>query len=212
MKKIVLLLMTLIPALIFSQNLRFSIVGDPQISWMVPDKGGISREGSVIGLNAGMGMDIFFAENYAFSTGLTISNLGGKLSYTDPIVYHAKTIPAHSTIIYKLQYLSVPLGLKFKTNEIGYATYFANLGLNPMINIRARASDSEGITDLDNISENINRFNINYFITLGVQYSLGGSFALIGGLGYSSGFADVTSTANDKICINTLTIRIGVLF
>jgi hypothetical protein len=212
MKKIVLLLLMMIPSLLFSQKLKFSIVGDPQISWMVPDKGSISREGSVIGINVGMGMDKYFTENYAFSTGLTICNLGGKLSYPDSIVYQSKIIPAQSTITYKLQYLSVPLGLKFKTNEIGYATYFANLGLNPMVNIRARVSDSEGVTDLDNISEDINPFNINYFITLGIQYSLGGSTALIGGIGYSSGFADITKRANDNININSVTIRLGVLF
>ena len=198
--------------MLFSQNLRFSIIGDTQISWMVPDKGTISGEGPVVGINAGMGMDKYFAENYAFTLGLTISNLGGKLNYPDLMVYQDKTIPAHSTIIYKLQYISIPLGLKFKTNEIGYATYFANLGLNPMFNIRARVSDSEGITDMDNISEDINPVNINYFINLGIQYSLGGTTALIGGLGYSSGFADVTKKAGDKISINTVTIRLGILF
>jgi hypothetical protein len=212
MKKIVLLLMLLIPAGLFSQNLRFSIVGDPQISWMVSDKGSISGKGSVFGLNAGLGIDKFFTENYALSSGLTICNLGGKLSYPDPLDYQGKTIPANTTIIYKLQYISIPLGLKFKTNEIGYTTYFANLGLNPMINIRARVSDSKGITDLEDISKEIKLMNINYFINLGVQYSIGGSFSLIGGLGYSSGFTDITNRAVDKININTFTIKIGVLF
>jgi len=55
-------------------------------------------------------------------------------------------------------------------------------------------------------------FNMNYFINLGVQYSLGGSAAIIGGLGYSSGFVDVTSRAADAININTFTIKLGVLF
>jgi len=216
MKNYLFLFLSLFPLTVFSQNLRFSIIGDPQISWMVPDKGGIERKGAVFGLNAGMGMDKFFAENYAFSTGITITNLGGKLSYPESLEYKigntTKIIPSGSTITYSLQYISVPLGLKFKTNEIGYSTYFANLGLNPMLNIRARASDTKNIIDKDNISEMVNLFNINYFITLGIQYSLGGTSALIGGLGYSAGFADVTRKADDKIGINTFTIRIGVLF
>ena len=212
MKNIVILFLLISPLSLFSQKIRFTVIGEPQISWMIPDRDDITREGANMGLNAGLGMDIFFAQNYAFSTGITLSNLGGKLSYKDSLRYNDVRIPAGSIISYKIQYLSVPLGLKFKTNEIGYITYFANLGLNPMVRIKARASDTEAILEKDNILDEIKFFNINYFILMGVEYSLGGSTAIIGGLGYSSGFTDVTSRGIDKININSLTIRIGILF
>jgi hypothetical protein len=216
MKKILPLLLSILPLSIFSQNIRFSVIGEPQISWMVPGKDNISRQGAIMGLNAGLHLDKFFTKNYAFSTGITISNLGGKLAYSDPLIYQTDkgkdTIPAFSVIKYKIQYISVPIGLKFKTNEIGYATYFANLGFNPMFRIKAHGSDNKDILNHDDISEVISLFNLNYFIHIGVEYSLGGSTALVGGLGYSAGFVDVTNRAIDKININSITFRVGVLF
>lgn len=215
-KKTILLLFLLIPSAVFSQSARFSLLVDPQFSWMVPDSKDIKPRGAVMGVNAGMGIDFFFAENYAFSTGLTINNIGGKLQYPDTIRFTLTSgyasVPAGNTITYKLQYISIPLGLKFKTNEIGYTTFFANLGVTPMVNIRDRASDESGSLSKDNIAEDIMLFNMNYFINLGVQYSLGGSTAIIGGLGYSSGFVDVTSRSVDKINVNSLTIKLGILF
>jgi hypothetical protein len=216
MKKTIIILLLFIPLASKAQSLRFSILADPQFSWMVPDSKAITSKGAVLGINAGMGMDVYFAENYAFSTGLTINNIGGKLQYPDTLSFSASTgkisVPSGNTITYRLQYINIPFGLKFKTNEIGYTTYYANLGVTPMINIRSRASDSSVSLDKDNISGDIMLFNMNYFINLGVQYSLGGSTAIVGGLGYSSGFVDVTSRAIDKITVNTFTIRLGILF
>lgn len=216
MKNLVLLAFLILPFSVNSQGLRFSVVADPQFSWMVPDVKNVSSQGAIIGINAGVGMDYYFTENYAFSTGLSINNTGGKVQYTDSIPFLVSTgqvyVPAFNTITYNLQYLNIPVGLKFKTNEIGYLTYFANLGVTPMINIRARASDISKHVDKDNISDDINSFNMNYFINMGIQYSLGGSSALIAGLGYSSGFMDVTSLATDKITVNAFTLKFGILF
>jgi len=216
MKKTIVFLLLFTPLLASSQSLRFSLLADPQFSWMVPDSKTISSQGAVLGINTGLGMDYYFAENYAFSTGLTINNIGGKLIYSDsvqfPVGVNKINVAEGNTITYRLQYINIPIGLKFKTNEIGYTTYFANLGVTPMVNIRDRASDTSGKLDSDNIADAIMLFNMNYFINLGVQYSLGGSAALIGGLGYSSGFVDVTSLATAKININTFTIKLGILF
>jgi hypothetical protein len=216
MRKTILILLMFLPLFSEAQSLRFSILADPQFSWMVPDTKTTLSKGAVMGVNAGMGMDMYFAENYAFSTGLTINNIGGKLQYPDSVSFSLSTgkvfVQSGNTITYRLQYINIPLGLKFKSNEIGYTTYYANLGVSPMVNIRDRASDASGVLNKDNISEDIMLFNMNYFINLGVQYSLGGTTAFTGGLGYSSGFADVTSRAADKITINTFTIKLGILF
>jgi hypothetical protein len=216
MRLIFLFIFTLASFLLPAQNVRFSVIADPQFSWMVPNEDNISREGAILGMNAGMLLDIFFAENYAFATGVTISNLGGKLNYSDQLIYTTPdgrdTIPSNTTITYKLQYISIPLGLKFKTNEIGYATYYANLGLNPMFSLKSHANFAGGNEEKVKIPDEISFFNINYFILLGMQYSLGGSTAITGGLGYSSGFTDITSRASDKITINSVTIRLGIIF
>lgn len=216
MKKTIILLLLLTPIIASAQSLRFSLLAEPQLSWMTPDKKDISSKGALLGINAGLGIDYFFAENYAFSTGLSINNTGGRLEYPDTLNFDTGEgmirVPAGNEITYRLQYINIPLGLKFKTNEIGYTTFTANLGVTPMINIRSRGTDISGSLEKDDIAEDIMLFNMNYFFNLGVQYSLGGSTALIGGLGYSSGFADVTSRSLDKITISSVTLRLGILF
>ena len=216
MKKIIIVLTLILPFTLHAQSIRFSVIADPQFSWMITDVKDITTKGTIAGINAGIGMDYYFAENYAFSTGISINNIGGKLQYPDSLDFSLSSgtvrVPPLNTISYKLQYINIPLGLKFKTNEIGYSTFFANLGVTPMINIRDRGSDVSGALYKDDISLDITSFNMNYFINMGVQYSIGGSTALIGGLGYSSGFMDVTTSEVDKVTINTLTIKLGILF
>ncbi len=215
-KKTIVIFLLFVPIALKAQGLRFSLLAEPQFSWMITDKKDITSKGAIMGLNAGLAMDFYFAENYAFSTGISINNTGGKLEYDDSITFNLTpddiTVPPTSEITYLLRYINVPLGLKFKTNEIGYTTFFANLGITPMINIRNRATDISETLYKEDISEDIEVLNMNYFITMGVQYSLGGSTALIGGLGYSSGFMDVTSDPLDKITINTFSVRLGILF
>jgi len=216
LKKTIIIFLLFVPLALKAQGLKFSLLAEPQFSWMITDKKDITSKGAIMGLNAGLGMDFYFAENYAFATGISINNIGGKLEYDSSITFNLTpddiTVPSTSEITYLLRYINIPLGLKFKTNEIGYATFFANLGITPMINIRNRATDISETLFKEDISEDIMVLNMNYFITMGIQYSLGGSTALIGGLGYSSGFMDVTTDQLDKITINTFSLRLGILF
>jgi outer membrane protein with beta-barrel domain len=200
----------------FSQDLRFSFLANPQINWLSVNEGSVKSDGASIGLNTGIEMDWFFAERYAISTGITINNLGGKLIYSDSINFNLNNerikVPSGNTINYKLQYIAVPIGLKFKTIEIGYATYWVNAGITPMVNIRSRATDSDELLNKTSISEETDLFNMNYFIEGGLEYSLGGSTAIIAGIGYNSGFMDVTNRAADKINANSFSLVLGILF
>jgi hypothetical protein len=157
-----------------------------------------------------------FAEHYAFSTGLTINNLGGRVKYADSINIDASDerilIPSGNTIRYNLQYISLPLGLKFKTVEIGYTTFWINAGVTPMLNIRAKGTTADGSLDRTNIRNETGALNINYFIKGGVEYSLGGSTAIVGGLGYYPGLMDVTNRSADKINTYSIALVLGILF
>ena len=57
---------------IFAQGLSFSVVLDPQMTWMDSDSKKVEREGSNFGIGGGLVMDLYFAENYAFTSGLQI--------------------------------------------------------------------------------------------------------------------------------------------
>jgi hypothetical protein len=200
------------------QKLRFSVFANPCINWLSSDVKTIKGDGAAFGFDAGLTMDKFFASNYAFSTGVSIGSLGGNLRYGNSTSFRTPlgdtAIPAGSSVKFKLQYITIPLGLKFKTNEIGYFTYFAHLGFTLQANIKATGttSGSVHVLDNDNIGEEINFLNLGYHIGAGTEYSLGGNTALIIGITYTNGFIDITQNSDDKITTSSFAIRLGVLF
>ena len=198
---------------------RFSVFANPCINWFNSDGKKAQSVSPAFGFDAGLTVDKYFAENYAFSTGLSIGTLGGKLNYeTENIKFSTPdanpTVNAKTDIKYTLQYITLPLGLKFKTKEIGYFTYFAHLGLTNQININAKATTGDAAATLsgDNIDKNIALFNVGYHIGLGAQYSLGGNTAIVLGATLTNGFLDVTNNDKSKITTSSLAIRIGLLF
>ena len=117
-----------------------------------------------------------------------------------------------TTVSYNLKYISIPLALKLKTNDIGYFTYYAQLGFNTQINIGSRANSTDESLSRDNVSKEVNLLNLSYFFGGGIEYNVGGQTSLTGGLFYNNGFIDVLSNNRYKANINYLTLRLGVIF
>lgn len=215
-KYLFILIISLISIRSFSQNIRFTVIVDPKFSWMKSDLKGVENDGSHFGVNIGLNVDKFFAPNYALMSGISIDNTGGKLNY-DKVKYldtkaDIDSVNAGSTLNYKLQYINVPLGLKLKTNEIGYLTFFTHLGLNGGINIKATGEIDDYELNNQNISDEVKLFNLGYYIGAGVEYSIGGNAAVVLGLTYTNGFIDITKDSNSKVTLSNLAIRVGILF
>ena len=195
---------------------RFSVHLDPQFAWFSSDDDRVEPDGSILHLNAGLQMDYFFAENYAFVLGVGINNLGGNLRYADSTEFSSKgemlLIEPGQSAKLNLQYIDIPLGLKFKTEEMGYSTFFFQLGFNPMININAKASSDQASFNKQDIKESTNMFCLGYHVGLGLEYKLAGSTALVGGVRWNSGLIDVTDNDRANVKINALSIHLGVLF
>lgn len=201
---------------VYGQRMRFSVHADPQFSWFRSDEEDVTPDGSVFHLQTGVFMDLFFADNYAFAFGLGINNTGGNLAYTDSTMIVSKSdtlyaIPGQS-LKHRLQYIDLPIGLKLKTEELGYTTIFFQFGFNPMININAFTSSEDDTFNRESTRENTNFFNLGYHVGAGVEYRLGGSTALVGGLRWSSGLTDVTANDGAKITLNAISIHLGVQF
>ncbi|MFP4525988.1 MAG: porin family protein [Bacteroidales bacterium] len=197
-----------------AQNFNFTVYGEPHISWMTPDARDAENGGGKIGFNAGFNFDNFFAQNYAFSTGISINKMPGKITYFYDREIEARDgtyqLDSAGTVEYNLQYIDIPIGLKFKTIEIGYTKFFAHLGLNCNINIKS-AADFSDYKDI-NISNDMNWYNIGYYFGGGVEYSLGGSTAIVAGLTYRNGFLDVTKEKRNKVTTGNFSLRLGILF
>jgi len=197
-------------------RVKFNVEVDPQFAWFSSDEETVEPDGSIFHVHAGLNMDFYFAENYAFVLGVGINNLGGNLLYADSTEFSSKgetiLVEPNQSVKLNLQYIDIPIGLKLKTEELGYATYFLQLGFNPMINLNAKASSEDASFDKVDIKESINSFYLGYHVGLGVEYKLGGSTALIGGVRWSSGFTDVTDNDRANVTLNALSIHLGILF
>ncbi len=218
LKRIIFTLLTLL--LVYnnskSQGIRFGIFTEPKITWLTPDVNTITSDGSKLGFNVGLIIDNYFTENYAFATGISINNVGGKLMYTSAdslkTTNATEIISAETSVKYKLQYVNIPIGLKLKTNDIGYFAFCSNVGITPQIKIKSTAnSEDNGINDV-NISDEINLFNLAYHIGVGVEYSIGGSSAITANVIYTNGFLDITKRKEDKIVMSNIALKIGLMF
>jgi hypothetical protein len=202
------------------QETRLGLHFDPVISWFSSDIRQISNEGSRPGFNFGLSVNRYFAENYSFSTGISILSAGGRLVSSDTAYLEltnliAKVSPG-KPIVYKLKYVTIPIGLKMETNQIGYFTFFADLGIDPKVVIGRKAD----IRSLDITNEKANKelklFNMSYHIAAGIEYSLGGNTALVFGLHFDNNFLDITRDNGaqpvDKITQKILSFRLGINF
>lgn len=221
----VIVMLSLVPLLARAQSddpdrISFGLHFDPVISWFGADIRQTINDGARPGFNLGLIFNKYFGYNYAFSTGINIISAGGRLASTDTTIMEfsnfESTVLPGNPVIYKIQYLSIPFGLKFQTNEIGYVTYFANVGIDPKFTIGGKTD----IPSLDITGEKatgeLRTFNMSWHITAGVEYSLGGSTALVGGLSFENNFLDITKENNiqlkDKVTHKLLSVRLGINF
>ncbi len=217
-KNIIIIILAALPLFSPAQNFRFSAFADPQITWMQPDNGIAESAGIRAGFDIGFEMDYFFNENYAFSTGLSINNLGGKLKFHQPVEFRFRdngetvwTGPG-DIVIYRLQYLNIPLGMKFTTRQIGYSTYYVKLGSTGHINTRSSADISALGIERRTLEDEIGPVTFSYHFGAGVHYSLGGRTALTGGIEYKNRFVDITPNPAFRTNLQSFAIRLGVLF
>jgi len=201
-------------------KISFGIHADPIICWFGSDIKETQNDGARPGFNFGLNFNKYFAPNYSFSTGISIINAGGRLTSSETTVmeftnFNATVLPGEP-VIYKIQYISIPLGLKLQTNQIGYITFFTDLGLDPKFVIGGKADiPSLDITGEKAISE-LGAFNVSYHITAGIEYSLGGTTAMVLGLNFENNFLDITedngAQLNDKVTHKLMSFRIGIIF
>ena len=213
----------LIPYISGAQDITFGIHANPVISWFSTDIKEVRNDGATAGFNFGVSINRFFSPNYSFSTGLNIITAGGRTISSDTTIMvlgkdesvSATVMPGNS-VVYKVQYVAVPLGLKLQTNEIGYLTFFSDIGIDPKVVIGGKADiPSLDITNEKALKE-LKVFNLSYHVILGVEYSFGGSTAVVFGLGFDNNFLDITKDRggqyNDKVAHKLLSFRMGVIF
>jgi hypothetical protein len=198
-----------------AQGLKFGILVDPTITWLRSDVKDVTRDKARMGFDLGMTIDYYFSDNYAFATGISLFNTGGTLKYAAGVAnFRTKdgnvALEPGATVKYKIQYIKVPVAFKFKTHTIGRIVYSANLGVDPMVRVSARANFNEEKNA--KVNKETKLLNLGWHFGAGAHYSLGGEAALFGGLSFMNTFMDITKPSHDKITAYHLALRLGVMF
>ncbi len=217
MKKIFYLAVLFVTINTFGQHVKMGIIANPQIAWMAPvGTDEVINEKPVFGFDIGLSIEKYFTDNYAILTGISLNNIGGNISYSDSVQLAVNEdvvwAEPEENMLYNFQYVKIPFALKFKTKQMGYFTYFAQIGLEGSVNVRSDVTlDQQDVSD-ENVSKEINLFNAGYLIGGGFEYSIGGSTAIILGIQYQNGMIDVLKTTDDKVITPRVSLLLGVMF
>lgn len=189
---------------------------DPNVSWLKPDNKNLTAGDNKLNFGFGVSIDKMFTDNYAIGTGFNLINTGGQLSYFDErITGDGQRTIASMNRTYMLKYAEVPITLKLRTNEIGYITYWAQVGVGLGINIKAKSDDvidykklenganpdslrwtdatlvtDESIEDED-IGKDISIFRSSLIIAGGIEYNLSGDASIVAGVCLNNAFSNV---------------------
>lgn len=205
-----------------AQEYRYAGYLIPAISWFSTDITEVSNQGSRAGIIILVSAERYFTANISATAGISVINSGGRLVSREPTIFkfpnYTSVVASGDPIVYRIQYLAIPAGFKFYTNEMGYSniTGFAGLGLDPKIVVRGRVD----IPSLDIKGEGamteINRFNFGWHIDAGIEYPVGRTTVAVLGAGFENNFPDITKDVgtqiNDRVAHKFLKFIFGIKF
>jgi len=231
-----------------SDVFRLGLSASPFVSYLSSNDVLIEPAGTNVGFHLGFDAELFFgssdmaSKNYAVTTGFGILfNNGGSLQHTyggelwkskelrPPLIDNAGvTLPFEdgTTLGYGVQMLRIPLGIKMRTNEIGYLRYYGQVPFYADIATQARGTVTTGgalDTEKQNINSDINPFNLSWGIGGGAEYGVSDGTSIVAGIFYHGGFLDVTNnkgeqdfpsnpTEDSKTTLSSISLKIGILF
>ena len=194
-------------------NLSFTSI-TPGSSWSGSSKGSTGFR-----VMFGPSFDFFFAENYAFSTGLWYNVKAGNIN----AVYRSIPTdePVETTVSYNLQYLTIPATIKLYTNEImpDVRMYF-QVGGTVDFKLAEKRKGGDEIKDLSGFTPGgkiFNSLNVGPYLGVGGELVLSSSNTVFAGINYSRGVIpiggnNVADNGNLKPQSAQLALEVGLKF
>jgi len=188
---------------------RIGFQASPVFSGMRNNEDLIVKSGGNLGLKLGAISDIYYKENISLTIGLNLAfHEGGEFLYevggnflpeselSDPLLQTGdKPLPDGVKIRYQVQYLEIPVGLKFRTASNGNMNWFFEapvLTFSFLTRGRGDIETEDYLYEQENISKDLVVANIFLGLGAGVEYALSKNNSLIGGLYFQRGLFDVT--------------------
>ncbi len=204
---------------------KLGIKAAPNISWMAPETKHYSYDGVTWAATIGLVADLYFAKNYAFSTGFNFAFLNGKLTYADSLTYDTTTSLGQMSRKYKFFYLDIPYMIKLRTNPFGKFSFFGQIGFSTGFRLSAKArekfepeSGGEPIEENTNINSETTLIRQAVLFGIGLEYHLDENTRIFFGVNYSNGLNNILKSTNkhtdfnQKALLNFVELNLGVLF
>jgi hypothetical protein len=218
-----------LPGMMMGQNklpIKLGLKISPNIGWMVPGTKGYSSDGARLGVTIGFMGDYYFAENYAFSTGLNFQFLNSSLNYTDSLLIENNTQLANGDVFrkYNLMYLEIPLMIKMKTKKFGNVSYFGQIGFGTGFRLKATVKEHFVPTTGTPVDQQYEFDNGTTLIResvlagLGCEIYIDESSRILLGISYSNSLNNVLTGKNyksgleEKSQLNYAELNIGFIF
>ncbi len=164
----------------------------------------LSTDGAGARMMAGVIADFYIRENYYFSTGL----------FFVPKRVGIEDATNNTEEAYRLHYLQLPATLKLYTNEVALDTrIFFQVGLTLDVKIL-----EDELSDEVTYVQDFRTFDSNVMIGSGVEYRVGYSTTLYGGMSYRRGLVNVVRNQFDPnvggiiIKNDLLSLDLGIKF
>jgi len=222
LRALTLLLLTALSMRGNSQELVFVVHADPVISWMGSNESEYQGEGARAGFDIGLNVLHFFAPNYAISSGISLISAVGRQSATEDhiMVFNnfTPTISAGDEMKYNLRYMNIPLGIHLQTNQVGYLTYFTDLGFDVRLLLKSTVDIPAMQISKENASNEVYGLNAGWHLGGGIEYELSIDASIIAGISYAQDFFDLTkdledvSQPDDRTGLRMIRIRLGLKF
>ena len=234
----ILVLAMVVTQLSFAQGeFRFGLKGAANMGWVSGTNKTITNDGTTMAFSYGIMGDYFFKPNYGLSGEILLSQIKSKFTIEKELSFKKDFSDTLSKLsyLYNVQYLEIPISMKFRTKEIGNLTYWGNFGFSPGFALNARASittddlpavikdadptnyrvnESEGETfSVNNFDDKVFLFRFPLIIGGGVEYQMAGSTVLQGGVRFTNSFTDMLVKDKEAIVKNNyFAISVGILF
>lgn len=198
-----------------SPGFKLGIKVAPNLGWIKSDTKEVEGNGMAVGFTFGLMGDFRLGkDNYALSTGVFMNISGGNQVSKAFDLNTATTGDAPSNVVVKVpalefarryQYVEIPILIKLKTNEMGYMTYFGQLGFGSAFNISAKSDEytlenktTDGIGYSSFVQEEkakhtdeTSPFRASLIVGAGAEYKFAGNTAMVFGVNYNNGFTDL---------------------
>jgi hypothetical protein len=214
----------------------------PNFTWTRIMEGNVQNDGMSLGFSYGLMGDINIANNpnYWLSTELLVTSFPAKLKSADTLWGSPSGFMSaynNVTFNYRLQYLQLPVSLKFKTNEIGNLTWWFQFGLAPSILIQNKvttkttpdlykkgtnshnpnsegndAFDFEGNNGEGAFQDNVVPVRLPLILGAGIEAKISGKTRFVAGLRFDNAFTDMLWDKNTVARNNYLGVQLGIFF